>query len=132
MRPRPLLCWKSTWFGLLFVGFLGWAWFVSLDSLSGVASPTSSGWLFFGQFEGQICLASDVDISPYGARKSVAFIYEYGTGGGSYGSWWDKITPYGLVVPHWLLAAAFVMPWLSWLALRERRFEKLSRENQSS
>jgi len=31
MNPRPLYHLKSFWFGMLVVGFLGWAWFRSID-----------------------------------------------------------------------------------------------------
>ena len=42
MRPRPLYRWKSFWFGLLVLAFMGWASWDSLRFYSRLRVPTST------------------------------------------------------------------------------------------
>lgn len=128
MTPRPLHRWKAFWLGVLVLGFLGFAWLVSMDSLRGAGVQTASGWIVGAQFQGEVCLASKRDISPWGGSAATTVIYAYGTGGSpEYMVWWDEFTPYGLSVPHWLLVLAFLLPWTAFLAWRWRRIRRLAR-----
>jgi hypothetical protein len=104
MTPREPCKWKSIWFGILVLGFLGWAWLVSKDSLCAIGIRTASDWWVAAQFNGEVCLASKPDISPWGGPATTTVINVHGTGGSpEYMVWWDEFTPYGLSAPHRLL-----------------------------
>lgn len=124
MLQRPVHRWKSFWLGPLVLIALAFLWVVSMDSLRGVAINSATGWTFAGQFEGEICLAPNSDISPWGAGSKVTLIDEYGTGGSpEYGVWWKETIRSGLVLHYWHLALLFLVPWAAFLGWRWRRLK---------
>jgi hypothetical protein len=129
MTPRPIIRWKSFWFGFLMLGFLLFAWAVSMDSLRGAGVRTASGWLVFAQFQGEVCLAAPPYISPWGGTSATTVIlYAHGTGGSpEYMVWWEGFTPYGLSFPHWLLMLFVLLPWCAFLAWRVRKQRTLTK-----
>ncbi len=123
MTPRPLYRWKSFWFGILVLGFLGWAWGSALDQTStlvirkgGYAYSAGAGTLgvyivetgFFeaGIFRGNP--GSSPLFPPFVEKKTEV--------------WWT-----GFLVAYWFLILLFLVPWSGWLAWRWRKIKRLSK-----
>lgn len=124
MAPRPIHRSKSFWLGPLVIMALAFLWAVSMDSLRGLAIQSASGWIFAGQFEGEIGLAFPSDIRPWGAGKRFAVIDRSGTGGSpEYGVWWKESVRSGWALRHGQLALLWLVSWVIWLAWRWRRMK---------
>ena len=132
MTPRPVIRWKSFWFGILVLGFLGLAWVMSMHRMAFVEwrkffAKQASGevtviWGGFGRDLG-------VGIAPIPNPR------------------WDKLPPafssaelhtddpfsriplyYGrdYIFSFWFLILLFLIPWASFLVWRYRRQRKLT------
>jgi len=124
VSPKPLHRWKSFWFGILVLAFLGWAWVVSIDHMIGCAIKVNSGWIFLGQMDGVVAIVKDVswidgtgrwiEINDRGSphRETSAFL-------------WSNMRPYGLFFPHRLLMLCFLLPWAGLLWVHWNRLRKL-------
>jgi hypothetical protein len=126
MTPRPLHRWKSFWFGLLVLAFLGWAWLMSTETIH------SAGW--FSSERGGV-------LWHHGGQVSM-FIGEcppdMGTGFEAWtllenGPWFAPavsalISQSGLLfsIAHWLLILLFLLSWAGFLAWRVRRLKRLA------
>jgi hypothetical protein len=68
MHPRPLYRWKSFWVGMLFLGFLGWAWASTLtDGFMYVPVKRSSK--AFGSYGGIVRVDRSKTPLPFPAGK---------------------------------------------------------------
>ena len=124
MNPRPLYRWKSFWFGVLVIAFLGWAWVRSTnmpDKLSWWSGRNqwtllSSGGSFgIVRFDGRIgnivFLRSAIVFPP---------------------AWRYRRDEFGslLVCSYWVASFAFLIPWSGGLAWRWRRIKRLDATRQ--
>jgi len=127
MTPRPVIRWKSFWFGILVLGFLGWAWvrsyqaydFLSWRIFSG-ASP-----LCFGQVAGDVA----VGMGGPGFADSLAYVQLpiHGKPVETDPVWIIKTnSSSGVGMAHWVLILLFFVPWSAFLAWRWRRQRNLT------
>jgi len=132
MTRRPLYRWKSFWFGVFVLGFLGWGWARSLDhnefanltvSQSKVWTVTSrEGGVFYihqtyrhtvtpsPRLECRSYTIGEVESPPrimFSHREVIP------------GEWRMEI-----VIPYWLLTLLFLFPWSAFLAWRWRRLTR--------
>ena len=131
MKPRPLYRWKSFWFGVLVIAFLGWAWVWSMRRIDFVEWRRITA----KQASGEVVVMWGLDLGeagasnyqiPYPSRSSLPPAFSSSelqtvdpfSGG---------LMPYGrhFVFAHWFLILLFVVPWSGWLAWRWRRINRL-------
>lgn len=121
--PRPVLRWKSFWFGILILGFLGWAWIMSNQPFQQGFNMRIPGrhWLFCTSSEGGVCLHW-VEI-----ENPAAMVVSSGRSSRTAARWFPgfqrpRIGPHtGLTIPHWALCYAFAFSWGTVLAWRRIR-----------
>lgn len=130
MKPRPFHRWKSLWFGVLVLAFLGWAWIRSMghrDEISWAFPPARVAGAL--QSNGRVMLLrfSEVPGVPLGIRHETAVIQR--------GADWfpparvanefgGRVTR--IEIPHWLLILLFLIPWTAFLLWRGRRLKRLA------
>lgn len=131
MTPRPLYRWKSFWFGILVLGFLGWAWVRSMGHLDCVlwASGDGTHEIDLLQHEGEVSVfrGSNYVIHPRGFEFSTD---EFSLDGAWFGRFVEvERRPNGptVSIAHWLLILLFVVPWSGWPAWRWRKIKRLSK-----
>ena len=139
MMPRPLYRWKSFWFGLLVLGFLGWAWRDSFTRYTSVIAMRASA----SQAAGGIVFVYRPATSPFRILQSREALAIYAPEGRLRGfsspQAGDPPVPLcppflrheqaGLFVPHWFLVLLFFIPWVSFLAWRWRQQRKQTETN---
>ena len=130
---RPLYRWKSFWFGVLVIAFLGWAWARSMtfaDSLSWTGDGVSVGVINLSAKAEFYCEKSSalkpswftyhrfkvVDRSPKWFRPSLQR--------SSYFLKRSKVQVSQVWIAHWLLMLIFALVWSAWLFLNWRREQK--------
>lgn len=128
---HPLYRWKSFWFGMLVVGFLGWIWVRSMDRLDVV----NFGWGASGDYATIRSAAGSVAVMS----QSLEFA---GSGfwiGCSGAEWLDDEAKWfpsaverrgnrygrGAAASYWLLMVLFLIPWSWWLGWHQRRLIRL-------
>ncbi len=130
---RPLYRWKSFWFGVLVIVFLGWAWVRSYslqEGLAGELRPTQSVGVLQNLGSVRLIVRPTIGLRPGFFSDDVngttrifpaAFYWEIyyfeGIGSITVGE-----------VAHWFLILLFLLPWSGWLAWRWRRMRRLENE----
>lgn len=121
---RPLSRWKSLWFGLLVIAFLGWAWLRSATWGDAVCEPIRHRTCVLGQGSGAFYLVVYPGSSSAPPRPARGF--------SSYrrdpaGIWLRPAIAWNLDmglqrywIAHWFLILLFVVPWSGWLIWRWR------------
>jgi len=148
MQPRPLYRWKSFWLGVLVLGFLGWAWWISykfstrvsywhVDVIhcEGYTGIRVSEWVALDYFSHERveddAWASRIIPMPFFVRglerdrgpqtwRGEATYREFH-------EWaYRSMLPErrALFLPHWLLIATFLVVWTAFLAWRWRRMRR--------
>ena len=141
MTPRPIHRWKTLWFGITVILFLGWAWEKSnsrMNAACWVHAATSEG-LFLRNLPGTTQIEytgpnhhiypltpaiqwySNPRVYPEEWFPKPVFFEPFGNKGG-----WT------LNLPHWLLILLFLIPWLAFLAWRSRRMHHLTESASST
>jgi hypothetical protein len=118
--PRRVHRWKSFWFGILILGFLGWAWIMSNQPFQQGFTVQIPGrhWMFCTNTEGGVCMHR-VEI-----ENPAALVVSSGRGSTIPAQWFPgfqrpKIGPHsGLTIPHWAFFYAFAFLWGTALACR--------------
>jgi hypothetical protein len=124
MPARPIHKWKSFWFGILVLGFLGWAWVKTMDHVAMV-------YRIEGQWIRGVASGSGT-VSYVTAR--------YGVEGEEWGfsfdeNWGEEEWPFfadafkqvredgggQTAVAHWVLLLGFLMGWVGLLGWRWRK-----------
>jgi hypothetical protein len=116
MTPRPLHRWKSFWFGIVVLVFLGWSWGTSKWAIDSLTLETPMGSSTASHWAGYLC-----------------FSHEYGPGHSGFGfdaSHTDiTFDPRWFVQPflrgdgvfriaHWFLILLLLFPWICLLTWR--------------
>lgn len=134
MSPRHFYRWKSFWFGLLVLVFLGWGWWRSLSHLD------IAGWVYPGATQAVFVRSNGGWVHLYntGPNHSIApavaglQVYTYRQERAK--EWFpvpfkheDFGNPEGgaYYLSHWILMLLFLLPWTGWLAWRGRRLRRL-------
>lgn len=120
MNPRPIYRWKTFWFGVLVIAFLGWGWERSLR----FHSFCLAGWIVLGQKSGEICFVvplhkdrSPVEFVDVPFEQDSLWLAPAFTHESFKGDQW-------LCVAHWVLTILFLIPWAAFLAWRWRRLKR--------
>lgn len=130
MHPRPILHWKSLWFGILVLAFITWAWRRSSthsDKLSFTRSTTT----YTVESEGSMLLFTVLPFHPTLTPPGWEFHSE---------TLWDSDLSYfkpafiqihdGFIHFYWLAwwipALSFLLPWATFLAWRWHRMKRLA------
>ncbi|MCW1885443.1 hypothetical protein OKA04_11945 [Luteolibacter flavescens] len=113
---------RSVWLGLVVPGLLAFMWIVSMDSAKGVWLRDGPSWWGVMQYEGEAGVFYHGNAVPGAAGHEMEMVNVGGAGGSPmYRERWEFIRPHGVVVPHWVLLATYLLPWGAWLAWRWRR-----------
>ena len=137
MTPRRLIRWKSFWFGILVLGFLGWAWAFSLQHYSAIQSNSPLGWITVAQFEGDAALLAGRDGQQWEFSTSNSEVAhdpeKYSQALTYHRALWQSVVPSRavLVASHASLVLFFLIPWsafLAWRWQRQRKAHRLSNE----
>lgn len=130
MPPRPFHRWKSFWFGILILAFLGWGWVTSMGKgnyvaiqgkLEEVGRLDQSGGYISVVWEGDTPIFS---LHP----EPIAWMF-----GREHATWFPKAFKYdspvdgwrSAAIAHWCLILIFLLVWGSSLAWRWRRMRRL-------
>jgi hypothetical protein len=129
MRPRSVIRWKSFWFGILVLGFLGWAWWRSNEKRD-IASfeigadkwnvVSTIGFISTQRFE-SAARSNGVHFwteSTEGWVIEVPAAFEHFVTEHRHG----RLTLWN--VAYWFLMLLFLVPWLGFLAWRVRKQRK--------
>jgi len=141
MTPRRLIRWKSFWFGILVLGFLGWAWLAtslkslgvrSGDSKELIGFTSSSGYVKLYRFTG---VPAEPGLVITGSRHSSPSNSELFFGPPLRIE--KLVSPDGYStseasIAYWLLVQLFFVPWAVLLAWRWRRQRILTKANSLS
>jgi hypothetical protein len=127
MTPRPLYRWKSFWFGMLVIAFLGWAWAHSMRHSAVI-------YLWFPHKTG-FCLlhGGELTIAVMESQNREWSIYSHFDSPSQENPWFQpavELVPFdewkGLSLAHWFLILLFLVPWSGWLAWRWCKIKRLS------
>jgi hypothetical protein len=128
MHPRPLHRWKSFWFGLLVLAFLGWAWARSYhqeNRISFRASPVSTAWISSNRagvvllgWESNPLIPGGLHVSTYPNKLNAN--WSSGAVALKGGRGWQVIR-----IAHWFLILLFIVPWAGFLFWRVRRMRRV-------
>lgn len=126
---RPLHRWKSFWFGVIMLGFLGWAWVRSMSHRDSVDLWIGANSWGFHSVGGQ------VEIERVRLPSSLGWISRFQVdsddGHGFGQEWFPPAVTHVRVgsdwifwtAAWWLLVLLFLVPWISFLVLRRRRLK---------
>lgn len=128
MTPHPLHRWKSFWFGILVLAFLGWAW-----GRSGRTIDLFT-WTGHGEFTRSQISHSDSQISFYrgmgGSYPELGFYYFTETSMKRRDPWFpagfsvfDETAARTIAIAHWFLILLFLVPWTGFLLWRVKRHQ---------
>ena len=139
---RPLHRWKSFWFGLLVLAFLGWAWVWSIGYRVEVSwHRAPKGIIAAGLEDGQLSfrwLPDHPTVPPEFAIERMAL--PQGETWFPPATWMiagelDGLGEVGQVtlirIPHWFLLLGFLVPWAGFLVWRVRRVRRVKRQQLS-
>jgi hypothetical protein len=127
MPPRPIRRWKSFWFGIVVLAFLGWGWMRSLHHIDGVLWMTKHFEITAGQGPGGLFLNGDGHPFPLSLCQ---WIHEPAAPGEPWfptavnGETYSAMIQ--LTVSHWFLILLFLIPWTAFLLWRVRRMKRLA------
>lgn len=118
-RVRPVIRWKSFWFGFLVLGFLGWAWAGSMGRGS-YLSPVE-GRVVFSNNGGQI----GFNLSPEGWDDRMGIAHTLVQAETAFSEFVDSLNHEEsgrfYVVAHWFLMLLFFLRWSAIHAWRWQR-----------
>jgi len=126
MTPRSIIRWKSFWFGILVLGFLGWAWVRSMKVREGVAFVNAESRLILSHSVGHC----ELFVAPGWYEKTGPELFSGEPMPWNIVKWFQPwaaierptVEEGSLVqVAHWLLILLFLIPWSAFLAWRWRR-----------
>lgn len=126
MSPRPLYQWKSFWFGLLTLAFMGWAFHGSFRVKSGAVLYAPASFYAVHAFEGRFYLVTG---------RTAAGTYEFEVmphqelDSKSWASTLDMISRHGSQVSQCsfgMVFLPFLMAWIVWLGWRAGRLRALT------
>lgn len=130
MSLRPFHRWKSFWFGVLVIAFLGWAWISSMGEERSLTWITKNWIATFTQNPGKVefqrfnvpgAFASDLS-SSYRAPPQGPWLADWA-------DWWGSLDVYLVIsIAHWFLILLFLIPWTAYLLWRSRRMKRLAVE----
>ena len=131
MKPRRLIRWKSFWFGILVLGFLGWAWARSNEKRDIASFEVGADRWNINSTLGQI---SSQRFEAEARGNGVHFRTESTEGWAVEipAAFKHLVTEHrrGLLtiwnVAYWFLMLLFLLPWSAFLAWRWRRQRKLT------
>jgi hypothetical protein len=126
---RPLYRWKSFWFGVLVIGFLGWAWFRSTTMADYLLMDWPAGEFAqvhhtSGRMKIYRSLKAPVFSSPeFKFMEDAAEVESLKLPLGI------RYSPFSegssiLSVTHWFVILLFLVPWSGWLVWRWRRMKR--------
>jgi hypothetical protein len=128
MTSRPLYRWKSFWFGVLVIAFLGWAWMRSTKVADYVLVDWPAG--EFAQIHhtsGRMKVFHSLNPPLFASAelKTMRDTAEGGLPGLPLGFRYSPFSEGSLVlaVTHWFLILLFLVPWSGWLAWRWRKLK---------
>jgi hypothetical protein len=134
---RPLYRWKSFWFGVLFIAFLGWGWVRSIymnDFLMWMPKDLDFNGSF-GQSRGSFRVGWSYSPAPpdlpifewrsYTPARSSERLFPRAF------NWNIYPSSIGIWLSHWFLILLFLVPWSGWLAWRWRRLSRLHKDHKS-
>ncbi len=127
---RPIYRWKSFWFGVLVIAFLGWGWARSRQDLDGVFLNAGPFAIIASQNTGIVDLIWS-SLFTHPGPKGLSWFHE---GAITFGGplfpkavhWETHDGQIQLIVAHWFLILLFLLPWSGWLAWRWRRLRSIS------
>jgi hypothetical protein len=129
MRPRSIYRWKSFWFGVLVLAFLGWSWMQSMGeggyiAINGhlderVRLDQSGGRIaVVWMRENPVFSLPEVPLAKHSPEVDMRWFpraFRY----------WSPIDGWNAVaIAHWFLILLFLVPWSVWLAWRWRMLRK--------
>jgi hypothetical protein len=136
MTPRPIYRWKSFWFGLCVLVFLGWAGVWSMHEVNTIAykgSPWSPACIGYSRAGAFAILSSNNMLSlDFQGLWTGAFPT---TDKPIWADWFPQPVRTGTLadgdhwhfkVAHWFLILLFLVPWASFLAWRWRRVKRIT------
>ncbi|MEK7951602.1 hypothetical protein [Luteolibacter soli] len=128
--PRPLIRWKSLWFGILILAFIGWAWIRSTTRQDALTFDHGSTVRIVGSMDGSLAfirfsfpgkavdnwhfetILFDPDEPTH--YFPAPFIHNQdSTSSKTYLAWW-------------LIALTFILPWTALLTWRHHRMKRLA------
>ena len=129
MIPRRLIRWKSFWFGILVLGFLGWSWVRSMDFEEGIswvvpphrlalAHEAGSAFLVLRQTPSAASFymgGQPIDPDEQVTWFPAPFRFEL-----------ENDVQRVIGFAHWFLILLFLVPWSAFLAWRWQRQRKLT------
>ena len=131
MTPRPVIRWKSFWFGILVLGFLGWAWARSMNRLDIVRFDLGvDGWEVVST-TGKTSVVRYAEVITGGGIRDIRFSTE--AGGGSNRElkpaferfeFDERETMVAWMFAYWFLILLFLVPWSAWLFWHWKRERK--------
>jgi hypothetical protein len=134
MTPRPFHRWKSFWFGVLILAFLGWVWASSVgyrsemllpwDAYKNLSLIQANGRLLFVRYDGWN--------QTLGVRKPKLSHHPHPET-----RWWQpavsitetgpsEIPGWSISVAHWFLILLFLILWTACLFCRSRRMKRFA------
>ena len=125
MHPRPVYRWKSFWFGVVVLAFLGWSWIRSMGAGDYLAwKGTMDEVVRIDQSGGRIAVVW-VREDPIFSLPEMPLAKH---GGGSGMRWFPRAFRYGspvdgwnwIALAHWFMILLFLLAWCGWLTWRWR------------
>ena len=133
VTPRPIIRWKSFWFGILVLVLLRWSWVRSVGHLDEVAVAVRSSRVVANWAAGEIAVTR----YPRKMRGWIPEIERATVNGGFERRWMGTVLRFrqvdlppggarlwSLRVGHWFLILLFFTPWLGCLGWRVGRRRK--------
>jgi hypothetical protein len=122
MTPRPVYRWKSFWFGILVLGFLGFAWIESKHSATWCAIRVFDDTLGLGNWNGYVCVFNQRHFEVHRFMwMNLAIIFDP--------EWFPFpfLPGEGIFrVAHWFVIFLFLVLWLAFLSWCVRKQKKPS------
>lgn len=129
MTPRPLFRWKSFWFGVFVIAFLGWAWVRSISHMENFSVSTPVGSVALASELGWVSIFLN---PPIPGRPRFSYLHE-APYPGLYLSFESRLYELdgGFIgVSYRFLVVLFILPWSGWLAWRWCRSNRLDASGQ--
>ena len=129
--PRPVYRWKTFWFGILILAFIGWAWIDSMKHYSGILYAVPPQNIFVArQHAGSVVLGWDTSeqfgVHEFQSAREPSSPYEHTP-------WFPKaaaVEKHGAnttaSIAHWYLLLNSLLLWAVFLAWRRQRLKRLA------
>jgi hypothetical protein len=126
MTPRPLHRWKSLWFGLPVLAFLGWGWLVSTEAIRGASWFPSERGAILWNHGGEVSMFLGECPPDMGTGFEAWTLLENGPWFAPAVGALDSQSGILFSIAHWLLILLFLLIWAGFLAWRVRRMKRLA------